>query len=253
MQMNDNTARVEEFFSGLLVESWRDVMPEDVTEKEADFLQQQLKLEKRARVLDVPCGPGRHSCALAARGYHVTGVDLSSTCLAYARELAARKGVSVAWEHRDMSNLPWDGTFDAAYAMGNSFGYSGADHDRQFLSAVAKAIKHGGMFVLDYPVVAEALLATFQERTWMPIGETFFLRQGRYNHFAGQIETEYTLIRQGTTECKLWTQRVYTYREVCQLLTAVGFTVLQSFGSLTLEPFKLGSRGLLIVATRSAS
>lgn len=31
-------------------------------------------------VLDLACGPGRHSIALAKRGFRVTGVDLSSSC-----------------------------------------------------------------------------------------------------------------------------------------------------------------------------
>ncbi len=62
-EMKDNTARVEQFFSGLMVECWRNVIPEKATEQEADFLQQQLRLTSGARVLDVPCGAGRHSCA----------------------------------------------------------------------------------------------------------------------------------------------------------------------------------------------
>jgi len=251
--VTDQSERVEQFFSGLIVACWRDVMPEAVTEQEADFLQQQLQLVQGARVLDVPCGPGRHACALAARGYQVTGVDLSATCLSEARALAAKKGLSVAWEHRDMTDLPWKQTFDAAFAMGNSFGYVGDEHDARFLGAVAAALKPGGRFALDYGAVAEALLPSFQERTRVPVGDTLFLREGRYNHLEGRIETEYTLIRAGQVEKKPWTQRVYTYLELCRLLAAAGFTDPQGYASLTLEPFKLGSRRLLLVATKKAT
>jgi SAM-dependent methyltransferase len=187
---------------------------------------------------------------LAARGFQVTGVDLSTTCLSAARELAAQKGVSAHWENRDMSDLPWSQNFDAAFAMGNSLGYADDDHDARFLRAVAKALKPGGRFVLDYPAVAEALLPSYQERTWWTVDDMLFLRHGRYNHHAGRIETEYTVIREGKIEKKPWTQRVYTYREVCGLLTEAGFTDLQGYASLSLEPFKLGSRGLLLVAIK---
>jgi len=168
-----------------------------------------------------------------------------------ARTLAAKKGVSVTWEHRDMSDLPWDGVFDGAFAMGNSFGYAGDEHDARFLRAVARALKPGGRFVLDYPAVAEALLPHFQERTWLPIGDTLFLRAGRYDPAAGRIETEYTLIQAGKSETKPWTQRVYTYREFCRLVTDAGFTDLQGYASTSLEPFKLGSQGLLLTARKS--
>ncbi len=180
----------------------------------------------------------------------MTGVDLSSTCLRDARDLAAKKGVSVTWEHRDMSDLPSNHVFDAAFSMGNSFGYHDDDHDACFVRAVAGALKPGGRFVLDYPAVAEALLPAYQERLWAPVGDMIFLRDGRYNHLAGRTEMEYTVIHDGKVEKKPWTQRVYTYLEVSRLLTAAGFVDLQGYASPTLEPFKLGSRGLLLVATK---
>ena len=68
IELKDNTARVEQFFSGVFVECWRNVMPEKVTEQEADFLEQQLRLTPGALVLDVPCGAGRHSCAWRRAG-----------------------------------------------------------------------------------------------------------------------------------------------------------------------------------------
>src|SRR6516164_10461986 len=86
------------------------------------------------------------------------------------------------------------------------------------------ALKPGGRFVVDYGAVAEALLPAFQERAWMPVGDMLFLREGRYNHLAGRIETDYTLICDGKVEKRPWTQRVYTYLEFCRLLAAAGFT-----------------------------
>ncbi len=249
--MTDNTSPVESFFSGLFVDFWRKAMPDEVTQKEVAFLEAELGLAPSARVLDVPCGTARHSLALAGRGYQMTAVDLSSQSIEQARELAVQQNVSIGFEHRDMADLPWPASFDAAFSMGNSFGYSSDEHDRAFLGAVARVLKPGGRFALDYGAVAEALFPHFQERTWMPVGDMLFLREGRCDAMAGRVESKYTLIGDGRTESKQWSQRVYTCRQVLDLLSAAGFSAIHAYGSLTKEPFKLGSRQLIIVATKA--
>lgn len=39
-------------------------------------------------IIDLACGPGRHSVVLAKRGYRVTGVDVSEFLLEKAKERA---------------------------------------------------------------------------------------------------------------------------------------------------------------------
>src|SRR5258708_15865873 len=53
----------------------------EVTERETAFMVEQLRLGPGSRILDVPCGHGRHALALAARGYQVTAIDLSEHLL----------------------------------------------------------------------------------------------------------------------------------------------------------------------------
>src|SRR2546422_7563047 len=49
-------------------------------------------LKPGARVLDAPCGFGRHSVEFAGKGYKVTGVDFNETELGRARESAGAAG-----------------------------------------------------------------------------------------------------------------------------------------------------------------
>jgi SAM-dependent methyltransferase len=69
------------------------------------------------KAIDLGCGTGSHAIYLAGRGYRVTGVDLSPTAVALAREKAKNKGVScdfiVADVLGDLREV--DGTFDFAY------------------------------------------------------------------------------------------------------------------------------------------
>jgi len=55
---------------------------------ECDFIEQELDGNKSLKILDVGCGTGRHSIELSGRGYFVTGIDLSESLLAMAREKA---------------------------------------------------------------------------------------------------------------------------------------------------------------------
>ncbi|MCI0457529.1 MAG: class I SAM-dependent methyltransferase [Gemmataceae bacterium] len=241
------------FFTGAVVDSWLQAMPEEQTQAEADFIETMLQAPPPARLLDVPCGGGRHCLALAARGYHLTGVDLSADFLDAARSQAAARSATVRWEQRDMRDLPWPREFDGAYCFGNSFGYYEDDGNADFLRAVGRALKPGARFLLDASYITEILLPTLQTRNWYELGETVALADRHYDPATGRLYVEYTWIRDGRREKYAMSARLYSYGEVCRLLEGGGFTVVQGFGSLDQGPFRLGSERLLLVATQEGA
>jgi SAM-dependent methyltransferase len=238
------------FFSGLFVDCWLQATTAEQTLAEADFLQKMLQVSPAARLLDVPCGGGRHALALAERGFAITGVDLSPTFLGSARGGTAGRPLNIHWEQRDMRDLPWANEFDGAFSFGNSFGYLDDAGNAHFLQAVARTLKPGARFVLDTGYITEMLLPNLQERQWYPVGDLLFLADRRYDHVHGRLEVEYTLIRDGKADKRAMSARLYTYREVCGLVREAGFGDWQAFSSLTGEPFQLGSRRLLLVAKK---
>ncbi|MGA9160012.1 MAG: class I SAM-dependent methyltransferase [Actinomycetota bacterium] len=125
----------------------------------ADKVERALELPARARVLDVPCGEGRISVELAARGHDVTGVDLNETFLSTAARRADERGVNVAWQRHDMRELPFDSEFEAVLNFGGSFGcFDEADNARTSASAY-RALRSGGRFLVDMPSPRDALPA----------------------------------------------------------------------------------------------
>jgi SAM-dependent methyltransferase len=243
-------AWAESFFTGTFVELWLRAMPEAQTRAEADWLQKVLRLPAGGRVLDVPCGGGRHSLELAARGYQMTGVDISTEFLAAARSRAAERQLSVAWEKRPMHDLPWKEEFDGAFCAGNSLGGLDDEATAAFFRAVARALKPGARFVVDNGCVAECALPLLKERFWMPLGDILFLIHNRYDHERSRLEMDFNLIRDGKEEKKSGFQRVFTYREFCALLAGAGFEGMQGYATYGEEPFRLGSHNLVVVATR---
>ena len=63
------------------------------TKKEIGLIDD-LHLKKGAKILDIPCGQGRHSVELAKKGFQVIGVDYSSIALNAAKEWAIQNKVS---------------------------------------------------------------------------------------------------------------------------------------------------------------
>ncbi len=81
---------------------------------EVDFLEKEVHYDKSIKILDVGCGTGRHALELAARGYQVTGIDLSESQLAKARRNAINQNLSVDFIRKDARDFDFNGAFDLA-------------------------------------------------------------------------------------------------------------------------------------------
>jgi SAM-dependent methyltransferase len=71
------------------------------------------------RVLDVGCGAGTDLARFARGGAVVTGVDVSASAIALARENFAQQGLTADLREANGENLPFsEGAFDLVYAHG---------------------------------------------------------------------------------------------------------------------------------------
>lgn len=213
----------ETFFEGVAVDLWLQAVPAAHSEREADALATMLAVPVGAEVLDVPCGAGRQSLELARRGYRLTAVDWSQEFLDHARSADPRQ--DVAWERRDMRDLPWRARFDGAFCVGNSFGYLDDEGNAAFLRAIATALKPGARFVLETPMVLENLLGHLQERAWWKVGDLRLLVVNSYDGIRQRLDIEYTFVSDGRVDVRQGSHRAYSYRELVALIEAAGFAV----------------------------
>ena len=121
-------------------------------EKEAEtFIKKligHLKPASGSRMLDVACGKGRHSKTLASLGFTVTGIDISDDSIAYAKQF---EETNLDFFVHDMRLPAWGNYFDYAFNFFTSFGYfkTRREHD-DAIRTIAKSLKPGGQFVIDY-------------------------------------------------------------------------------------------------------
>jgi SAM-dependent methyltransferase len=240
----------EDFFEGVVVDVWRQALSPEQTMLEVDFLERSLGFKPAARVFDVPCGMGRHSLELAARGFRMTGLDLSPEMMEQARANASARGLDIEWVNADMRALAPEPQFDAGFCLGNSFGYLEPQATRDFLKVVSRALKPGARFAMDYGMAAECILPRLRDREWMEIGDVLFLEENRYEVQESCVETTYTFVENGKRLTRTGLQWVYTVRELRRLLEEAGLHPEHLYRSFAGEPFAVGSPLLVLVAVK---
>ena len=248
----------EDFFHGITLDLWRKAIPPAKTVSEADFLIRVLECAPGAHLLDVPCGNGRLSFELAKRGLRVTGVDISEEFIEEARssvtkrakrESSATAGGSglVEFILGDMRNLEGSDVYDGAYCFGNSFAFLEHTETEKFLRAIVRALKPGARFIIETGMAAESVLPHFEEQSSHEMGDISLTIKERYVAEESCIDSEYVFERDGQTESRFAKEWIYTVAEIRRMLERAGFEVLDVYGSLKCEPYKLGSQELLVV------
>lgn len=121
------------------------------TEVAADFLQATERLllhhvRTGAHILDVCCGTGQLAATLLARGYRVTGLDVSREMLRYARRNASAATLLRA----DATSFQISEKADGAIALFDSFNHLlTAEQLYAALTCVHAALSPGARFVFD--------------------------------------------------------------------------------------------------------
>jgi len=119
------------------------------TTGECDFLEKELNADKTLKILDVGCGTGRHAIELTKRGYHVTGIDLSESQLARAREKAQAHHLTIDFRRHDARDLPFCNEFDVAIMLCEG-GFPLMETDEmnfEILKNVTKALRDNAKFI----------------------------------------------------------------------------------------------------------
>jgi SAM-dependent methyltransferase len=119
------------------------------TRREIAFLESCGLFAPGRRILDLACGGGRHSLAMARQGARVTGLDLGPAAIATARRRAQRAGLAVEFIQGDMRHLTYDSDFDAVTLLFGCFTEMPRQQAAEVLQRISSSLRPGGLFVLD--------------------------------------------------------------------------------------------------------
>ncbi len=142
------------------------------TRPEADFIEAACRKYcpfRVRRLLEPACGTGRLIAELAARGYRMTGLDLSGPSLKYLKRRLARRRLHASILQADMADFRLAAPMDAAYCTFDSFRHLLTERAaRRHLQCMAKSLRPGGIYILGFhllpPDTAEECIERWTER-----------------------------------------------------------------------------------------
>lgn len=199
------------------------------------------------RVLELGCGTGRLTLAIAQGGIDIVGVDLSDSMLEAARRKARAAGVEVPFVHADMRDLNLEGKFATILIPGNSLLHLLTNEElKQCLAGVRRHLWPGGRLLFDiskwemsryardpgqrYPAFMQDEITVEETSTYDAAAQVrnvvWYLSTASEPDFR---KIEYRL-------------RVIFPQELLLLLESAGLHLEARYGEFTREPFTASSR-----------
>ncbi len=212
-----------------------------------------------SRILDIACGTGGYSIALAERGHRVTGIDLDRAMIRHARSKARDPDGTPDFRVMDMLSMTadLDPGFELVFCIGNSLVHLESDEQiGQLLEDCRSLLGPEGVLILQIinydRILAEGLtgLPTLRDEA----AALEFLRNYELDP-AGRVVIFRTELRvgRGADQRVIHNQiplRIVTSERLTRLVGAAGFQSLELFGGFDGRPLSLESLPLILSARR---
>ena len=209
-----------------------------------------LKPSAGSFVLDVACGRGRHSRIFAEKGFYVTGIDISSDSINFAKKFENER---LEFYQHDM-RLPFRvNYFDYVFNFFTSFGYfkTRREHD-DAIRTLANGLKPNGFFVIDYLNVHYSEDHMVYNETKKINGTLYEIRRWHdESNFYKRIIINDPLLHQPVE----YTEKVskFSFGDFNDMLSYQGLQVQEIFGDYQLGSYDVRTKPRLIIVAKKIS
>ena len=233
---------------GYLIEKKQELT--ERTQSEVNGVVSLLDLKIGSKVLDCPCGYGRHSVELAKQGFIVTGSDIN---LIHLQKAGNEKNENVTFVKENMIDIRYENEFDAVINMFYSFGFFETDEkNEKVLKNFFEALKSGGKFLMHTDVNIPRILAKKYKAT-----EERILASGKrlvihdfYDAVTKRVTGSWNIKDGNIDVSKDYSVRVYTRDEFEDMCRSAGFSSVTAYSDWDGNPYSEESEDMIIVATK---
>lgn len=227
----------------------------DRTEREVSGVMNLAKIKPGDKLMDLPCGYGRHSLGLGARGVNVTGVDINQTFLDICRFQKLKRNIKTAqFVEKSMLEINFKNEFDAVINMFYSFGFFSNEENVKVTKNFYNALKPGGRFLMHTHVTIPRF-----EKGLIKLSEARKLKSGRVLELTRRLDPVtsreigvWTVVGDDGSRAEMseYSVRIYGTKDYEELCRSVGFSKVDFYGDWQGSPYKEESDLLIAVATK---
>jgi cyclopropane fatty-acyl-phospholipid synthase-like methyltransferase len=227
--IDEHTNAIKEYYD-ILRWSGIDVSSAEGPEldKRIEFLLRTCRPDRDMPLLDLCCGNGRYSVALAQKGYKVTGIDFDEKSIEQARRRAHEQNVKVDLLCADINKANLRPGFGLIFSV-QAFQHFTDDQRDSYLRKAKQLLVPGAKLFVEMPYFRCPRNGYEGRDEWEGYVQTY---EGRYVPDTRQEITEMIFTRKedGAQRKVTSRRRNYDVDEIDMILRAQGYRILNVYG-----------------------
>ena len=119
-------------------------------EKTANWILERQKEKGKLNILDLGCGPGLYTEIFAEKGHNVTGIDISTNSIEYAKKSAEDKKLDITYLNTSYLEVDLESdNYDLVVLIYTDLGVLSPTERGRLLVMIFRVLKKGGTFIFD--------------------------------------------------------------------------------------------------------
>lgn len=177
---------------------------------------------RNIRVLDIGCSGGLHVLELAKRGFSVTGVDVETSAIEFARKRAiGNKNAKFHILDIEKDALPCDEKYDFIYSIGNVLSHVKKDRIFEVLQKIRHCLEERGILLFDVLINSKP----FREEILPGKNDPQIIWKRKIDEKTGRIGMDGIFLESGFIQhFDVWG---YTVEEIIGMLSSLRFTNIE--------------------------